>query len=66
LRVGDFEVTAAVAKNPGLLQRMGDDRHSVALHTDHLRQDFLRQRQASAVCPSRRLFLMEMTPLWGR
>ena len=47
-RVGDLEVTAAVAKNPGLLQRMGDERHRVALHTDHLRQVFLRQRQAFA------------------
>lgn len=47
-RVGDLEVTAAVTKNPGLLQRMGDDRHRVALHTDHLRQDLLRQWQALA------------------
>lgn len=45
-RADDCEVTAAAANNPGLPQRMGDDRHRVALHADHLRQDFLRQRRA--------------------
>jgi hypothetical protein len=48
-------VTAAVAKDPGLLKRMGDDRDRVALHTDHLRQDFLRQRQAFAAGPIARM-----------
>jgi hypothetical protein len=34
---------------------MGDNRHRVALHTDHLRQDFLRQRQTFAAGPIARM-----------
>ena len=47
-RVDDVDVAAAVADNSGLLQRVGDNRNRVALHADHLRQEFLRQRQCFA------------------
>src|ERR1019366_554904 len=49
LQVCDFDMSAAVADDSGLLKRMGDDRNRVALHADHLRQEFLGQRQVLAV-----------------
>ncbi len=39
--IRDSDMSAAVADNAGLLQRMGDDRNRVALHADHLRHEFL-------------------------
>jgi hypothetical protein len=48
LDVNDFDVPAAVADKARLLKCVSHDRHGVAPHADHLRQEFLSKRQSFA------------------
>jgi hypothetical protein len=44
--VRNFDVSSAVLDDPGRLQRVGNGGHAIALHTDHLGQEVLRQLQS--------------------
>jgi hypothetical protein len=48
-RVMNFYMSTGIADDASLLESVGDNRYSVALHPHHSRQQLLGQRQGSAV-----------------